>query len=344
MTEIFAQSAVDTMVCDKHYCCCSSDPTPAGVMISHVHRKNEWMLSYRFMNMGMSELFNGTKAINQTDVFSNYLMVPTNMQMNMHMLMGMYGITNKLTLMAMLNYNLAEMSMKMYSPTSNYTSIVNYITPYSMTHTMKTSGIGDVKLYALYGIINTANHHLLASIGASLPTGNINFKGSDHSMMYPNERYPYAMQLGSGTFDALPTISYLLQKNKIAFSVQVSSIIRTYNNAIGYKLGNEVTLNTWAAYKLFNFLSCSLRAEGTVAAKISGNDPTLYYYNEPSANPYNYGGKRINCYGGLTWQNTNGCLKNYKLGAEFGVPVYQNLNGIQLSNKYTICISLSRKF
>src|SRR5882762_4898775 len=82
-----AQSvATDAMVCEKGGCCCGNDPTPAGVMISHVHLKNEWMISYRFMGMNMSGTNSGTERISQDKVLNSYFASPTLMQMNMHML------------------------------------------------------------------------------------------------------------------------------------------------------------------------------------------------------------------------------------------------------------------
>ncbi len=339
-----AQSVHDTLVCDRHSCCCTNDPTPAGVMISHVHEKHEWMVSYRLMNMSMNGMFIGTQPASQDDVFPNYLMIPKKMQMDMHMLMLMYGITKKLTVMGMFNYNTSSMSMKMYAATSNYTSIASFTTPYEMTHTMQTSGIGDIKLYALYSLLNTQKNHILISLGASIPTGRIDFKGSPHSMMYPNARYPYAMQLGSGTFDLLPCVNYLFQKEKLTASVQLSSVIRANYNTVGYHLGNEATLNAWFSYKVLPFLSSSLRIESTIADKISGNDPTLYYYMEPSANPNNYGGQKVNCFIGAVFQARRVSLRTYKLGAEYGIPVYQNLNGVQMPTKSSFFISVSKLF
>ena len=90
--------------CDES-CHCINNLTPAGVMVSHVHPKNEWMLSYRFMDMAMLGVLSGTKKMDELDVFNLYLMNSKKMRMDMHMLMGMYGLTDRLTAMVMLNYN-----------------------------------------------------------------------------------------------------------------------------------------------------------------------------------------------------------------------------------------------
>ena len=60
---------------------------PIGVMSDHIHKKNELMGSYRFMNMQMNSLFNGSKEITLETAEESYMMNPTKMTMNMHMFM-----------------------------------------------------------------------------------------------------------------------------------------------------------------------------------------------------------------------------------------------------------------
>lgn len=308
-------------------------------MISHVHIKNEWMISYRFMNMYMSDLASGTNLENKEDVFVNYLMVPEKMSMQMHMLMAMYGITNRLTAMAMLNYQMNSMDMSMY--TMNHTH--GNTTMGSPNHSMKTNGLGDTKLHVLYGIVQKNTCQLLISLGASIPTGTIQLKGASDDPMYPNTHYPYGMQLGSGTIDLLPGISYLYQRNQLAMSGSISGTYRAGYNSYGYKLGNEATVNSWLSYQWLNFISSSLRLEGNYSGAIEGHDPALYYYTEPSTNPANYGGKRINAYVGSSIHFKK-CLRNNRLGIEYGMPLFQDLNGIQLKQKYVLNASWSFTF
>jgi hypothetical protein len=334
---------VDSTLCNNHGCCCNNDPTPASVMISHVHKKHEWMVSYRYMGMDMDGLLSGTTTTTKNDVYVNYLMAGNKMSMNMHMVMAMYGVTNKLTLMAMFNYNIALMSMSMLDTGMPHMHGGMVMGGTTASMNMKTAGLGDIKLQALYSVIKRPRHQLLVSAGISIPTGNTQLKGGLESM-YPNQRYPYAMQLGSGTFDVMPGINYLYQKGKITMSSQVTSVIRTGYNSIGYKLGNEATSNSWLAYQWHRIISSSIRMEASMAKKIDGYDQTLYYYNEPSANSFNYGGKKVNVFIGSVFQFKRGILKNNRLGIEYGQPIYQNLNGIQMKTKQAINASWAITF
>jgi hypothetical protein len=340
---VFSQS--DTLESCNASCICSTDPTPAGVMISHVHSKNEWMVSYRFMTMGMDGLLSGTKSIPTNDVFTNYIMSPTSMKMDMHMLMAMYGITDRLTAMVMLNYNMSSMGMEMFTTDGHNHAGMEGMTATSMSnHTMNSNGFSDTKLQFLYGLKKHKNYQILVNLGCNIPTGSIQFKGSSSDMMYPNNRLPYGMQLGSGTFDALPGLTYLYQKNDLTYSIQASSIVRLGYNQVGYKLGDEASLNTWLAYTWLDNLSSSVRFEGTVASDISGFDPTIYAYNEPSANRLNYGGQKLTSYIGSTYQFQKGILENNRLGIEFGLPIYQQLNGIQMKQGLSFFASWSYAF
>lgn len=303
-------------------CMCKKDATPAGVMLSHVHSKGEWMFSYRFMNMDSKGMQQNGTDISNDQIYNQYLFSSDRMSMNMHMLMAMYGVSEKLTLMAMAEYK--QSSMNMVAPEGS-THIHNGVPMSgSMSHTMKTSGFGDLSVTALYSIINSSQHHVLFSGGISIPIGSIQNKG-DAGSMYDNTRYPYMMQQGSGTWDVKPGLTYTYKGDKLTASTQLFSTIRTGYNSVGYKLGNEVSFNNWIAYQWLPWLSTSLRAEIFQTGKIKGNDPTLYEYNEPAANPINYGGTTAVLYAGL---NTF-FLTNNKIGIEAGLPVYQKANGIQ---------------
>jgi len=186
----------DTTSCSKGNCCCGNDPTPAGVMISHVHTKNEWMISYRYMGMNMSGVEDGHTSLSQSDVLANYRSSPDLMQMQMHMGMLMYGITDRLTVMGMFNY------------VSNYMEMTMPVGSHLHHHSMSSTGIGDAKLYALYALKKNMFRQMIASLGFNLPSGSISVKGPAGAMMYPDQRYAYSMQLGSGTVELLPGITY----------------------------------------------------------------------------------------------------------------------------------------
>jgi hypothetical protein len=281
--------------------------------------------------MVMSGNLSGTQKVDDNYVFNNYIMSPKNMRMDMHMLMAMYGITNRLSVMAMFNYNVLDMNMSMLPTTSHLHGGAA-----SVTHGSKTLGLGDIQLYAVYSLLNKSDQLLLLNGGVNIPIGNIYKKGNSSDLMYPSQQLPYMMQMGSGTVDFMPGLTYLMQLDKVSWSTQLTSVIRPFMNTRNYRLGNEGTLNVWAAYQLFPWLSTSLRLEGIAKREIVAKDAELSTVMEPSANAKNYGGKNINTYIGVNFYLNKGFLKNSKLSMEYGMPLYQNINGIQLAQKSTI--------
>lgn len=325
-------------------CHCIRNLTPAGVMISHVHPKNEWMMSYRYMRMNHTDVLSGQDKVDEMTIFNNYLVNTTQMNMDMHMLMGMYGFSNRLTGMIMLNYLNNSMEMEMLSVDGHDHGSTTSGASSNHSMEMKSSGIGDVDLNLLYGIIKNNSTQLILNGGVSLPVGSIQILGKEDDMLYANQRLPYMMQLGSGNFDFSPGLTWVFQQNKFAISSQFSSVIRPFYNKVGYKLGNEYSVNLWGAYNWWNSFSSSIRIEGNFINNISGSDPQVYKYNEIGANPMNYGGKKAMLYLGLSYQFEKGLMENLRMNAEYGIPLYQNVNGLQNRFNQSLVIALGYSF
>ena len=75
-----------------------------SVLRSHLHEKGEWMLGYEFMTMSMEGSREGTDNLSDQDVLQQFMVTPTRMSMDMHMLHPMYAPSDDLTLMVMLRY------------------------------------------------------------------------------------------------------------------------------------------------------------------------------------------------------------------------------------------------
>ena len=174
---LFAGSTLTAQTCDSSMSvtcdCASKDLSPAGIMLGHEHPKGAWKISYRYMSTYSKGNATGTTSVDDNYIFNNYLMAPQNMRMDMHMVMAMYGITNKLSVMAMFNYNVMSMNMNMLPGTMHMhmdggTMVMSANDNTSMhSH---SSGLGDTKLYAVYSLMNKKIHHVIVSAGFNLPT------------------------------------------------------------------------------------------------------------------------------------------------------------------------------
>ena len=287
---------------------------PIGVMGDHIHKKGEFMMSYRYMGMKMEDNRTGSDDISTSAVLQTYMIAPTSMEMTMHMLGGMYAISDRVTLMAMLNYQ--ESSM-------------DHLTRMGATFTTESSSFGDVKLSTLYGLLNKNKSTLHLTTGISLPLGSITQR--DATPMGDNQKLPYPMQIGSGTFDFLPGLTFQNQADRISWGAQLTGNIRLGENGEGYRLGNSAKITSWASYKLCDWASFSARLVGKTMGDISGMDDDLNPMIVQTADPENHGGSILDSVYGMNLYIRDGLLKGHRIGLEYQLPLYQNLNGPQLS-------------
>ena len=138
------------------------------------------------------------------------------------------------------------------------------------------------------------------------------------------------MQLGSGTFDLLPGITYTGNSGNVGWGAQYSAVIRLEDeNHEDYSLGAEQRLTAWASYLWKPWISTSARIAGQTIDEISGQNPDIVAPVQ-TADPDNQGGERVDLLLGLNLIGQSGGLAGHRLAFEFGAPVYQHLNGPQL--------------
>lgn len=325
-TQLFAQ---DTETTNPWTASRPDGHAPISVMGDHVHHKGEVMFSYRFMHMNMADLNYGSDNTDFNTALSRYMVTPTKMPMQMHMLGVMYAPSDKLTLMVMANYLQSDM---------------DHLNRMRRTFTTKASGFGDVKVSGLYQFLNKNRSELHGQVGVSIPTGSIDQKDVTPMSMGKEVILPYPMQIGSGTVDAELALTYLKQWNVLSFGTQARTTLRFGKNDNDYRLGNRYSLNNWVAAKTTDWLSFSGRVELCFVDKIEGTNPDLNPMMVITADTNNSGMTYANAGFGFNLYANKGALKNFRLGFEAALPIFQNMNGIQLRNKETITVGLQYAF
>lgn len=305
---------------------------PIGVMGDHMHKTGEWMFSYRYMSMSMEDNLQGSNNISPEGIRDSGLglrVVPLQMTTDMHMFGAMYAPSDKLTLMLMVNYVEKEMDHL------TFMMPMGPMMPMSMNETgvftTKTSGIGDTKIGALYSLRSGDNTNIHLNLGLSIPTGKIDYTDQILTPMNttPSPRLPYPMQLGSGTYNIQPGITYAGTRNSWDWGSQVKMIIRLDDNDEGYSLGDQTQVTSWGGYRFTHWLTGSLRLTYTHADEISGKDALI---NLPvqTSNPDNFGGERIDLGVGITLIGSEGAQKGHRLALEYETTIDQDVNGIQM--------------
>lgn len=300
---------------------------PIGVMGGHNPTQGTWMLSYQAMRMDMGGNRRGRNRISIPDVLNDFMVAPKEMTMDMHMLGVMYGITDDLAVMAMLPYLRKKMS---------------HVNRAGVDFTTRSEGVGDAQVSGSVRLWAVRGHGVQVSAGISLPSGSIDEK--DDTPLGPNQQLPYPMQLGSGTYDFLPRVTYTGRSDDYSWGGRLGATVRFGKNDNGYRWGNIYRLTFWGARKWTNWLSTSLRLGGETEANIQGADPSLNPAMVPTADPNLRGGERIELSLGINLLAPSGAVKGHGLAIEFGLPVYQNLDGPQLERDWTATIGWRKAF
>jgi hypothetical protein len=300
---------------------------PIGVMGDHVHGQGEWMVSYRYMFMSMEGNRDGTDNLTTNDVLEDFMVSPEDMTMEMHMLGGMYAPTDNLTLMAMVPFVSKEM---------------DHITRGGTTFTTNSQGLGDIKLTGLYQLFNKNRQSIHLNLGFSVPTGSIDER--DDTPAGDDVILPYPMQIGSGTLDLRPGITYLGQTDHWSWGAQANTVLRLGENDRGYTVGNRYQLTGWAARKLSDQFSVSLRLDGETWEDYDGEDSALNPNVIPTADPGLRGGTRLDLGIGTNLYFPNSFIPGGRLAAEFELPLYQSLDGPQLETDWQFTVGIQSAF
>lgn len=327
----------------------ASDHAPIGVMADHRHKQGEWMLSYRYSYMDMDGNRDGTTSLDPETIATTIAnpfgmpptlrVVPTQMDMQMHMVGGMYGLSDRVTLMAMGMFMSNDMDHITFAGGMGDTRLGEFTT--------KSSGFGDSTLGAIIGLDDGSNPHQQVNLGLaiSVPTGSNTQTDNVLTPMNttPELRLPYPMQLGSGTWDAKPSLTARTRFGRWSVGGQASAIIRLDTNAEGYQFGDRLEGTAWLAFEPQPSLSLSGRIKARTQGRIDGFDAAITAPVQ-TADPDNHGGEIVEALIGVNYAVSGGALNGTRFAAELGLPLYRDLNGPQLETDMSLMFGVQKAF
>lgn len=323
---------------------------PAGVFGAHMIGAGSFSFNYTPMFMQMADNYIGTSLVSPQQIATtvpsstmmgmmheDYRIVPTTMEVQMHMLHAMYGVTDWLNLMVMADYQQRTMTMTTFAGATG-TRILGQTTQTS-------EGFGDTHVMSLVRLYQDQINHVHLNLGLSLPSGSTT---ETMTMLSPmgmqmTMRGSYGMQLGTGTVDFLPGITYTGQWNQWSWGSAYRGRVALDNNAEGYHYGYQHVLTGWGGYTWLPGITTTARVAGSEQDIIHGSDPLISGLMQ-GTNPLFYGGKRIDLFGGLEIAGAPFGLGPTHLAIEIGGPVYQNLNGPQLGQSWELTASAGVHF
>lgn len=325
----------------------ADDHAPIGVMGDHYHEVGELMLSYRYMSMPMGENLMGTDTVDAEEIVTSIpnrffgnpgqpptlRIVPTRMDMQMHMVGVMYASSDRVTLMAMLNYVNKSMEHRTFRGGMGTNVLGEFNT--------ETGGLADSSLSALIRLYEDDVQRLHATLGLSFPTGAVDETGTvlAPTGVMPTLRLPYPMQLGSGANDLLGGLTYSRFFDSWSWGAQWRGAIRNGSNDEGYALGDEHRLTAWFGRPISPQVSWSVRAEYYRRGNIEGRDPRIMGPVQ-TADPARLEASRLDLALGINF----GTEAGHRVALEYLIPATQDLGGPQLGVDQQLILGLQYTF
>ncbi len=308
---------------------------PAGIMAGHMlGQAGDMMVGYQYMYGDRAgDTVHGTRNASDQDIISNACgsklcsSKAKEMIMHMHMFNFMYAPTDWLNLMVMPQIISMEMDMVAFPGADPEEA-------HEGAHA--SEGLGDTLIMALVKLFDNPNHHVHFGLGISAPTANID---ATLDGLEGTDLQGYGMQLGSGTWDLKPSLTYTGQVDDWFWGGQVNAIKRLqHRNKGGYALGDEITGSIWGGYRILPWLSGSVRGIYTAQGSVRGQYNGESLLSAPTDFPQNYGGQFWDVGIGLSASMPEGEFSGHTFSVEWLQPVKHDYHGYQLERDGALAV------
>ena len=321
---------------------------PAGLLFNHMlANAGDTMVGVRY-NYGFQsgDMMHGTSKVPDLQIVNQGCgpllkcrYTPKNMDMSMVMVDIMYAPTDWMTLMLMPQFMSMDMHLRTLEgappPTPDDIHALHGANPFHAS-----SGVGDIFMGSLFKLYEVPGHKIHLTAGFTAPTGSVNQRVNGNS-----EFEHYGMQLGTGTWNAWPSLSYNGYSGDWNWGGQLSGNVplETHNDS-GFASGTMFQSTAWGGYQLQDWLQGSVRALFTSQAQISGQYYGNFVPTGPMDMPQSYGGKFLDIGVGLNAHVKSGDFEGNHFGIEWLQPAYNDYNGYQLERKGSLWASWGLSF
>ncbi|GAB4270702.1 MAG: hypothetical protein Kow0065_20480 [Methylomicrobium sp.] len=322
---------------------------PSGVMWGHFMKEEDaLMVGYRFTyGQQAGSLLNGTKTATDAAIVSDGCgtiqcrFAPRAMEMSMHMLHIMYAPTDWLNLMLMPMFMDMEMNLR---ELNGRPPALPGTHEHGGEGSHATGGVSDTLFSAQFAVFEKPGHLVHLGLGFSAPTGDVDLQ---YRRMFRADGgiQHFHMQLGSGTWDFLPSLTYNGEFDDWFWGGQLNGIKRLESrNESGYRLGDLFQASAWGGYKITHWLAASARGIYTVQGAIDGDFNTYNARSGPMDFPGNHGGRFWDIGFGLNASVPSGDFSGNQFSIEWLQPLVDDVNGFQLEREGTLNASWSFAF
>lgn len=296
--------------CFAQTCCTGGVPHLAGLRIPEISR-GQFGASFSYIYNDNSDLLVNNSEVESSTIYRkvNSILVQTD-----------YGLSDRFSVTIVLPYIFQREEIAFNGESNSYSN----------------SGIGDVSVWSSYKNDLSANLFLSASIGIKFPTGNTDQR--DGATGIP---LPFSFQTGSGSVDfgLLTFLRYTVDKKKLYHLVaQLSVKINTSGDQFSAH-PNYLFGNTFQGTLLLD--RSIITSIGIIDLSLGGN------YQLRAKDLFEDGFENHNS--GGTWINavavgTIAFNPKFNISVNAYVPIYRDLNGLQLTTSWMATIGFGYVF
>jgi len=287
-------------------CCSAGNPASNGGSGSMA--KNSLSISSTYIN-SFSDTYYVGDVIYDGETWISHL---ENTKFDFGLLNFSYGLSNKLSISTELGY------------------FINKSIDYTLIDaTRKAGGLGDAAIDLKYQVANLKKHlaSITASVKTSVPIGQ--FDQIDKNVILPIDIQP-----SSGSFKLKTALS--LSKRFYGSKFSLNSFISTeFSQRINtdrtdYKYGNLYSFVLSTSHNTTKKINTGLGLNFTIREKARNRDLIVGAT----------GGTFINVQPRISYLLPD----NFGISTSVNIPIYRNVNGIQLTNKYILVLGVSKGF
>ena len=296
----------------------SAPPPPLGVRFGEPLEDERFRVSYSFEQMQRKGMLIGDNQVSPSEVLNNsfnpYDRTPRRLEVTAHTVQVAYSPHPRATLVVEVPFLLKK--LKTRDDQGRVTQ-------------EQTQGVGDIGFALVVPFIRKGNERSQVHLGFDIPTGSIR-RGGDET------RLPFDSQIGNGSVDLEWGWTYRGEQDWISWGAQATGRHPLKRNDLRYRVGSRFELSGWGAARLPMGMSTSMRVGWLKQnnTRVPSGEFVGGTINDPSDNPKARGGYQFTVSPGLTVDLPKSA--NQRFAVEFDIPVYQNLDGPQLKEQWSV--------
>ncbi len=296
---------------------------PPGLQRGQIVDVGRFGVSVRYSQTEWDEQRDGTDDLSSEELFSRgYQLAATNLEEQRIELDLVYGLDDRWTLYGTVPFIDRELE---YDIDTGGSAVSD------------NSGIGDVILGGRYTARANDQELLSYFVGLGLPTGSHDERGNYAGDS--NAYLPFNLQLGSGTFDLHPGVSYVRMLDTWSVGVRGEAQVHLERNSDNWAVGDTFQLNAWAAKALSRSLTGNVGLQADWRGDYLGDENELDFSRSSIEDVTRQRGSVVSLVLGIAADFSRSYAGANRLGLEVQLPLVDRVDGPNLARETTFLVS-----